>query len=77
VTGGESASAQARLRYLLRDHVAPVLREHGFAGSGQDPGEPAAEQRRKIRRAITGWGERAVGHDRASLAHLLRQLTSA
>lgn len=29
-------SAQSRLRDLLRDHVAPVLRARGFAGSGQD-----------------------------------------
>lgn len=32
----EGVTAQARLRDLLRDHVAPVLREHGFVGSGQD-----------------------------------------
>jgi hypothetical protein len=37
----------------------------------------SAEQRREIRRAITGRCERAVGQNRAALAHLLRQLASA
>jgi Domain of unknown function (DUF4304)/HEAT repeats len=56
------ATAQMALRKLLREHVAPALREHEFAGSGQD-----------FHRRIDGnWAAINVQRDRYSTADEVR-----
>jgi hypothetical protein len=51
-------SAQVVLRDILKVHVAPILRAHGYAGSGQDFHRPAAGNWAAINVQRSKWSTR-------------------